>query len=90
MAAQFHNAMGAYERVRTEDANGDVEKASPDPKAGLLRAGVGFVIGGGGGDVVEAAGRVPGSRSASHRGRESERRSSGLFLWTCFAASPSW
>ncbi|XP_030441219.2 uncharacterized protein LOC115663353 [Syzygium oleosum] len=76
MAAQFHNAMGAYERVRTEDANGDVEKASPDPKAGLPRAGVGFVVGVG---DVEAAGRVPGSRSASRRGgRESERRQQRL------------
>ncbi|KAI6670697.1 hypothetical protein NL676_005582 [Syzygium grande] len=85
MAAQFHDAMGAYERVRTEDANGDVEKASPDPKAGLPPSGVGFVAVDGGGGDVGAAGQVPGSRSASRRGG-----SSGLFLWTCFAASPSW
>ncbi|KAK3409567.1 hypothetical protein EUGRSUZ_J01676 [Eucalyptus grandis] len=74
MAAQFRSAMGVYERVRTEDPNGDVEKASPDPKAGFPRAGDGCVVA----CDVEAAGpQVPDSRSASRRcggGGESERR----------------
>ncbi|KAI3412366.1 DUF1624 domain-containing protein [Psidium guajava] len=78
MAAQFHNATGVYERVRTEDANGDVEKASPDPKTGSPPADDGCVVGGGGGGDVEAAGRASYSRSASclgaSGGRESERR----------------